>query len=122
MTLCGVLKDVLLVAASMIIFGSPVSGLQFFGYSIALAGMIYYKLGTEQLKGYFGQAARSWAEFGANRPALRKVVIFGLVLVTLMILFGGLAPQYTKDPVGAKSSFDKVKGILGGAIPGSIGG
>ncbi|KAL9114044.1 MAG: hypothetical protein Q9227_001816 [Pyrenula ochraceoflavens] len=118
MTLCGVLKDVLLVIASMVIFGTPVTGLQFFGYSIALAGMVYYKLGADQIKGYFGQAARSWAEFGANRPATRKVVVFAAILVILLMLLGGFAPQYASD----KIPFAKVKGILGGTVPGSVGG
>lgn len=50
MTLSGVLKDILLVVASMMIFHDPVSGLQAFGYSIALGGLVYYKLGSDKLK------------------------------------------------------------------------
>lgn len=34
---------------------------------------------------------RSWAEFGSNRPALRKLIIFGLVLTTIFILLGGIS-------------------------------
>ena len=45
MTLCGVLKDILLVAASCFLYGDPVMPLQIFGYSIALLGLLYYKLG-----------------------------------------------------------------------------
>jgi hypothetical protein len=47
MTLCGVLKTILIVVASVIIWGTAVSGLQFFGYSLATAGLIYYGLGYE---------------------------------------------------------------------------
>jgi hypothetical protein len=94
MTLCGVLKDIMLVAASMLIWGTPVTALQFFGYSIALSGMLYYKLGAEQLKGYATQLGRSWSEFGVQRPALRKVVVFLAVLLTIFILLGGLAPTF----------------------------
>ncbi|KAI1480401.1 hypothetical protein K445DRAFT_322123 [Daldinia sp. EC12] len=97
MTLCGVLKDVMLVVASMIIWGTPVSGLQAFGYTIALAGMVYYKLGLEAIKGYAGEASRQWAEFGAARPALRKVVVIAAALLFVFILFGGLAPS-SYDP------------------------
>ncbi|KAI2631989.1 TPT-domain-containing protein [Hypoxylon sp. NC1633] len=97
MTLCGVLKDVLLVIASMLIWGTPVSSLQAFGYTIALGGMIYYKLGFDALKGYAGEAGRQWAEFGAARPALRKVAVIGAVLLFVFILFGGLAPTYAPD-------------------------
>jgi len=92
LTLCGVLKDIMLVVASMLIWGTPVSTLQFFGYSIALAGMLYYKLGVEQLKGYASQLGRSWSEFGVQRPALRKGVVFLAMLFTIFILLGGLAP------------------------------
>ncbi|KIW65446.1 hypothetical protein PV04_07705 [Phialophora macrospora] len=94
LTLCGILKDILLVAASMLIWGTPVTNLQFFGYSIALGGMLYYRLGAEQLKGHLQQAGRSWSEFGVQRPAMRKALVFALVLVTIFLLLGGLAPTY----------------------------
>ena len=97
LTLCGVLKDIMLVCASMLIWGTPVSALQFFGYSIALSGMLYYKLGAEQLKGYASQVGRSWSEFGVQRPALRKVVVFLAVLLTIFILLGGLAPTFAPE-------------------------
>ena len=91
------LKDVLLVAASMLIWGTIVTSLQFFGYSIALAGLIYYKLGAEQLKGYFSEAGRQWADFGARRPVLRKLFVILLVILTIFLILGGLAPTYAPD-------------------------
>ncbi|KIX03020.1 uncharacterized protein Z518_06570 [Rhinocladiella mackenziei CBS 650.93] len=94
LTLCGILKDILLVVASMLIWGTPVSKTQFFGYTIALGGLLYYRLGSEQLKQYMSQAGRSWSEFGVQRPAMRKALVFGLVLVTIFLLLGGLAPTY----------------------------
>ncbi|EXJ67528.1 uncharacterized protein A1O5_09541 [Cladophialophora psammophila CBS 110553] len=94
LTLCGILKDILLVAASMMIWGTPVTKTQFFGYSIALGGLLYYRLGAEQLKQYVGQAGRSWSEFGVQKPAMRKALIFALVLLTIFLLLGGLAPTY----------------------------
>jgi hypothetical protein len=66
MTLCGVLKDILLVFASIAIWGTPVTPLQFFGYSIALCGMIYYKLGADSIKSFFSELTRQWAEYGAK--------------------------------------------------------
>ena len=108
LTLCGVLKDIMLVCASMLIWGTPVSALQFFGYSIALSGMLYYKLGAEQLKGYASQAGRSWSEFGVERPALRKVVVFLAFLLTVFILLGGLAPTFA--PETTKTLKDIVNG------------
>jgi len=48
LTLSGVLKDILLVATSMIIWGTPVTMVQFFGYAIALAGLVWYKLAGDK--------------------------------------------------------------------------
>ncbi|KAH8907009.1 triose-phosphate transporter [Coniochaeta sp. PMI_546] len=104
LTLCGVLKDVMLVAASMLIWGTEVTALQFFGYSIALGGMVYYKLGFEALKGYAGEAGRQWAEFGNSRPVLRKISIIVLVLFTILFLLGGVAPSYAPDMVNEAAS------------------
>ncbi|KAI1112749.1 triose-phosphate transporter [Nemania sp. NC0429] len=97
MTLCGVLKDVLLVLASMAIWATPISGLQAFGYSIALGGMVYYKLGGDALKGYASEASRQWAEFGSTRPALRKVVVVSAVVLLIFLVLGGLAPTYAPE-------------------------
>jgi hypothetical protein len=97
MTLCGVLKDILLVAASMMIWGTPISGLQAFGYTIALGGMVYYKLGYEALKGYAAEGGRQWAELGQTRPALRKVIALVVGLFVIFVLFGGLAPTYAPE-------------------------
>ncbi|KAL2170506.1 hypothetical protein VTG60DRAFT_4792 [Thermothelomyces hinnuleus] len=93
LTLCGVLKDVLLVVASMIIWGTEVTVTQFFGYSIALCGMIYYKLGYEAIKGYAGEAGRQWADFGNRRPVLRRISTILLVLLVVFAVFNELAPS-----------------------------
>ncbi|KAF2670916.1 DMT family organic anion transporter [Microthyrium microscopicum] len=107
LTLSGVLKDILLVIASMVVFGDPVSGLQAFGYSIALVGLVYYKLGAEKIKGHLGDAQRSWAEYGSRAPVMRKIIIFGMVLLTLFVLVGGVGPSF-----GAQYDMTKWKGVL----------
>ncbi|KAI9801493.1 MAG: hypothetical protein M1833_002725 [Piccolia ochrophora] len=103
LTLCGVLKDILLVFASMAIWGTHVSLLQAFGYSIALGGLLYYKLGVAQLKEYLTHGGRAWAEYGARNPATRKAIIFGGVLFVLFLLLGGLFSQYSPDGMSAQS-------------------
>ncbi|KAB8259197.1 triose-phosphate transporter family-domain-containing protein [Aspergillus pseudonomiae] len=113
MTLCGVLKDILLVVASMMIWQTPVTGTQFFGYSIALIGLVYYKLGGDKIKEYTGQANRAWAEYGANHPAKRKSIIIGAIVLIFFLLAGSMAPSY------AGGSVDRVKGLLGGATAGN---
>ena len=74
------------------IFGSPVTPLQFFGYSIALSGLMYYKLGMDQIKQFAGQGGRWWSEMGAQRPAMRKLMLGVAVVFTMLLLLGGLAP------------------------------
>lgn len=44
MNLAGILKSLLLVGASAIIWATPITLLQGFGYAISLAGMFYYSL------------------------------------------------------------------------------
>ncbi|TVY58214.1 putative sugar phosphate/phosphate translocator [Lachnellula cervina] len=113
LTLCGVLKDILLVAASILIWGTKLSGLQVFGYSIAIMGMLYYKLGQKEMKPYIQEGSRRWAEFGANRPVLRKLVTFALVIAVIFILLGGIAPN-TGLGYDPKNYIDAAKNVVGG--------
>jgi len=110
LTLSGVLKDILLVFASMFLFGDPVTLLQAFGYSIALGGLIYYKLGADKLKEYIAQGGMMWADFGSRRPVVRKLVIFGTVLVTLFLILAGLAPKFAPE---SDQLLKSAVGILG---------
>lgn len=111
LTLCGVLKDILLVIASMMIWGTIVTPLQFFGYSIALGGLVYYKLGKE-LKSHISNASLAWGDYGQRHPIMRKLVVLGAIFTTLFLLLGGLAPTYAPkyDPAqylnGAKFATD----------------
>ncbi|PNY27038.1 sugar phosphate/phosphate translocator [Tolypocladium capitatum] len=60
MALTGIFKNIILIAASVIIWNTQITAMQFAGYTIALTGLTYHWLGNEQLaKGYF--AAASWA-------------------------------------------------------------
>ncbi|KAJ5155861.1 hypothetical protein N7492_008664 [Penicillium capsulatum] len=113
MTLCGVLKDILLVAASMFLWNTPVTALQFFGYSVALIGLVYYKLGADKIREYTGQAGRVWTEYGHNNPAKRKFIIFGAAALIFFLFLGSMAPGY------APGAVDNVKGYLGGATAGN---
>lgn len=44
MNLTGILKSLLLVAASVVLWSTPITSTQAVGYGIALAGMFYYAL------------------------------------------------------------------------------
>ncbi|KAF2821662.1 TPT-domain-containing protein [Ophiobolus disseminans] len=104
LTLSGVLKDILLVFASMFLFKDPVTLLQAFGYSIALGGLIFYKLGGGKLKEYLGQGSMKWQEFGHTRPVLRKLMIFAAVLISMFMVLGSLGPRYAPDQTAKVSS------------------
>jgi hypothetical protein len=95
-----VLKDILLVAASIMIWGTPVTATQFFGYAVALSGLVYYKLGGDELKNNIAAARRAWSELGVQRPAIRHMVIIGSIFVLMLILVGGLAPSFAVKSTG----------------------
>lgn len=97
----------------MLIWGTQVSLTQFFGYTIALGGLLYYKLGADQIKQHIGQAGRSWGEFGQNRPVARKLLVAGLVIVTILLLLGGLGPTYAPEQT------KNLKDMLGQSLPGT---
>jgi hypothetical protein len=87
----------LLVFASMTIFGTIVTPLQFFGYFIALSGLVYYKLGGEQLRTNIKVARTKWSDFGNRYPMYRRLSILALVFLVLFVLFGGLGTKYIPD-------------------------
>ncbi|KIJ15896.1 hypothetical protein PAXINDRAFT_168873 [Paxillus involutus ATCC 200175] len=43
LTLAGVFKDILLITGSVLLFGTPITPLQVFGYSVALGGLVLFK-------------------------------------------------------------------------------
>ncbi|KAJ4420952.1 hypothetical protein N0V82_003993 [Gnomoniopsis sp. IMI 355080] len=83
LTMSGVLKDILLVFASMFIFHDPVTGQQFFGYSIALAGLTYYKLGAENLQSLATDARLRFGDYRQKNPARTKLV--GIVAMFILV-------------------------------------
>src|SRR5438046_10708136 len=95
LTLCGVLKDILLVIISMVYFKTPVTALQAFGYSIALGGLLYYKLGSEKIKELSNQANRSWAEYGASHPIARRSIVFGSCAIVAVTFVWSLYPVFS---------------------------
>ena|ERR1700753_3883422 len=80
LTLSGVLKDILLVVASMAIFKDPVAPTQWFGYSIALGGLMYYKLGGEKLKQIGTDTRLAAGTFQQDHPVASKAVVLLAVL------------------------------------------
>lgn len=87
LTLSGVLKDILLVVASMVIFRDPVTPLQFLGYGVALMGLVYYKLGAEGVRNFLSNTRQSLRGVG-----LRRLIL--VIVISGIVYFGFL--QYTE--------------------------
>lgn len=97
MTLCGVLKNILLVIASVLIWGTIITWLQIFGYGIATAGLIYYSVGYEGVITYFAVtqsfAQKLW-EGDADTSTvprstlLRKTLLVAMYIIILSLLLG----------------------------------
>jgi hypothetical protein len=91
-----VLKDILLVMASMGIFGDPVTLTQYFGYSIALGGLMYYRLGGEKMKQLGTDTRLAIGNFERKNPGATKAALtfFGAVCVIGLLVYGfGHLPQ-----------------------------
>ncbi|KAJ5279616.1 sugar phosphate/phosphate translocator [Penicillium angulare] len=90
LTMAGILKDILLVCASMMIFHDPVTPLQFFGYSIALGGLCYYKLGAEKMQSLTTDVRLQVGEYRRTNPGKARIIAGGAVLsVILIVLYSG---------------------------------
>ncbi|KAJ2968681.1 hypothetical protein NQ176_g9061 [Zarea fungicola] len=94
LTMSGILKDILLVVASMVLFRDPVTGQQFFGYSIALGGLVYYKLGGEALQSITKDATLKFNSIRQNHPErLRYAVLAAGFFALCLLWFGMRRPQ-----------------------------
>ena len=100
MTLCGVLKNILLVVASVLIWGTVVGWLQIFGYGVALAGLVYYGVGYDGIQTYYhvsqGYARKMWEGHedtdSVVRPSfLRRVITMGMYITIVVLLVTGIA-------------------------------
>lgn len=93
------LKDILLVMASLSIFGDPVTPLQMFGYSIALGGLMWYKLGGDKLREMSTQSRLAIGQFRNERPGATRLVV-GCAVFAVVAL--GLWVWYPVVPEGMK--------------------
>ncbi|XWX01501.1 hypothetical protein V2A60_009529 [Cordyceps javanica] len=87
LTMSGILKDILLVLSSILLFGDPVTSQQFFGYSIALGGLVYYKLGSETLKALGQEATLRVNDIRQNHAAMLRYAIIASVLFFLICIW-----------------------------------
>ncbi|PSR80806.1 triose-phosphate transporter family-domain-containing protein [Coniella lustricola] len=105
LTMSGILKDILLVCASLVIFHDPVTLQQYFGYSIALGGLCYYKLGAEKLQSALTDARLHFGSMRHNHPARAKgaagFLVFGGILFAAYLFWPSLhIPPVVITPSG----------------------
>ena len=89
----GVLKDILLVMASIAIFRDPVTGQQFFGYSIALGGLLYYRLGSEKLQSIATDTRLQITQYRQQYPGrLRAILLCSFCICGIALWLWGPSP------------------------------
>lgn len=119
MTLTGILKNILLIVASVFIWNTSISGLQFLGYAVALGGLVVYSTGIEQLKNAFFNTG-TWArnvwnspnlEEGRLSPRVRRALIMGLAaLISAMLVAGYFYGGAIGISFGAQTAAEDVVG------------
>lgn len=72
--------------ASMAIFGDPVTPTQYFGYSIALGGLMYYKLGGEKMQQLGTQTRLAIGDFQQQHPGRARAISICAGLGTLALV------------------------------------
>jgi hypothetical protein len=112
MTLTGILKNILLVIISVMIWHTSITGIQFLGYAVALAGLVYYSVGWDQIaalglalwgsarggyealrggppSGGAGDAEDAQQQGGRLPAAVKRGLIMGVAAVVVLVLAGG---------------------------------
>jgi len=105
-TLSGVIKDILLVVLSMLIFGNPVTPLQFFGYSVALLGLVAYKSGGfPSKKSEYEELIRQYL----NRNRIIFMLLISIVVAAQYLLQFAELDEATMDDLALSSGSDTYK-------------
>lgn len=79
----------------MAIFHDPVSGTQYFGYSIALGGLVYYRLGGQKMQEMATQAKLTANNFRQEKPVQTRLLAIGTMLFVGTMVY--LWPRYLCD-------------------------
>ena len=106
MTLCGVLKNILLVLASVLLWGTVIMRIQALGYTIAVVGLIYYSVGYDGILVFYasiskfgkqiweGEAPEKKFETATTTRGrggvARKVMIMGVFTLCVVGLIAGM--------------------------------
>ncbi|KAM3545544.1 hypothetical protein ARSEF1564_001538 [Beauveria bassiana] len=117
LTLTGILKAILLVAVSVVIWKTPITLLQAVGYGIALLGLSYYSLGYDgTLKVYnnsFAYISATFNSYGAvpgSRDGVRgglltrRYIVLGSAVLGLLFVLAVLYGWVNAVPTGVPTT------------------
>ncbi|KAL9043833.1 MAG: hypothetical protein Q9214_002992 [Letrouitia sp. 1 TL-2023] len=85
LTLCGVLKNILLIGASIVVWGTVVTPMQVFGNGMAMSGLVYYKVGAAKLH---AALLKPVSKTVAKAPRAIKAAAFTVLACLLVGLAG----------------------------------
>ncbi|KAG6356765.1 hypothetical protein INS49_014639 [Diaporthe citri] len=68
LTLTGIFKSILLVVAGVLVWASPISPLQLFGYSLALAGLVSYSVPLETIQEFVVEMRKGLVTISPSSP------------------------------------------------------
>ena len=86
LTLCGVLKNCGIIFASILLFGTHITGLQWIGYSIATLGLIYYYLGRDGIMELYRNGLALWEMRGNKMRGKNLTIIIGVAAFAAFLL------------------------------------
>ncbi|TVY34032.1 putative sugar phosphate/phosphate translocator [Lachnellula subtilissima] len=101
MILGGVFKNILLVVASVIFWGTIITPLQLFGYAIATTGLIYFGVGYDGIVTYCAAAKRMWGDGDEILPSprfVRKVMMIIMYTAVLALCVTGVVVKRGNVP------------------------
>ncbi|KAK8001835.1 triose-phosphate transporter family-domain-containing protein [Apiospora marii] len=104
--LTGILKNILLVVASVFIWGTAIAPVQILGYGTALTGFVFYKSSWSDLKaGYSSWSARLRASPGLGErlpgPLVRRILGLVLAVFVLLAVFQYMPVDYLDHRTGS---------------------
>ncbi|KAH8689377.1 triose-phosphate transporter family-domain-containing protein [Talaromyces proteolyticus] len=95
MTLSGVLKDIILVIASLVIFHDPVTMTQVVGYTVALLGLLYYKLGDKVFADVAIKVRQHIPKSSTRRWTLPATLL--VIVLIFLLWYSGTASTYFEE-------------------------
>lgn len=87
LTLSGILKDIILVATSIMMWNTPVTSLQTCGYTIALGGLLAYKTGADNIKEIIVAVPCSRIRLETMKKTVLAVIIVLAIFFTAMRIY-----------------------------------